>query len=290
MRENMKQILLALFIVFATALMPFPSHAQTPQQILTQYIADLQKNPTDYALREKIIKHVQTMSPAPAIPEEAEKFEGAAEYAFKNAKSTKSEADFLDAAKEYEKALLIAPWVSAYYYNQGVSFEMAGKLKEAKQSFEFYLLAAPNAQDARDVRKRIGGLEYAAEKAEQESSIAAKKQNEYEEWLRKIDGRRYAFGRASGGDLMYTIDVRGRVLVTGWIGDPNYSGTRGYHETGRIEIKGRETTVPVTGGVAIQGVRIVEWKYIISGDGNQITALRRQSNGQLDNYIYLWQR
>jgi hypothetical protein len=90
--------------------------------------------------------------------------------------------------------------------------------------------------------------------------------------------------------MLYIIDVRGRVLVTGWIGDPNYSGTRGYHETDRIEIKGRETTVPVTGGGSFQGVRIVEWTYIISGDGNQITALRRQSNGQVDDYIYLWQR
>ena len=31
-------------------------HAQTPQETLAQYISDLQKNPDDYALREKIIK------------------------------------------------------------------------------------------------------------------------------------------------------------------------------------------------------------------------------------------
>ena len=148
----------------------------SPQQTLNQYIADLQKNPNDYALREKIIKHVQTMKPAPAVPKEAEKFEGRAEFAIKNAKI---EADFLDAAKEYEKALLIAPWVPAYYFNQGIAFEKAGKPKEAKQSFEFYLLAAPNAQDAREVRKRIAGLEYAMEKVAKKSSpqaVAEKKQ------------------------------------------------------------------------------------------------------------------
>ena len=49
---------------------------------------------------------------------------------------------------------------------------MAGKLKEAKQSFELYLLAAPNAQDARDIRKRIAGLEYATEKAAREKTAA----------------------------------------------------------------------------------------------------------------------
>ena len=47
------------------------AQAQTPQQTLNQYVSDLQKTPNDYALREKIIKHVQTMRPAPAVPEEA---------------------------------------------------------------------------------------------------------------------------------------------------------------------------------------------------------------------------
>jgi tetratricopeptide (TPR) repeat protein len=169
----------------------FAAQAQNPQEILKQYISDLQKNPNDYALREKIIKLAQEMKPAPAIPQEAEKFEGRAEFAFKNAKS---EADFLDAAKEYEKALLIAPWASAYYFNQGLAYEKAGKFKEAKRSFEFYLLSAPNAQDARDVRKRIAGLEYAIEKATKESSpeaIAAKKENAYETWLKSLDGARF---------------------------------------------------------------------------------------------------
>lgn len=45
-------------------------HGQTPQETLNQYISELQKNPNDNALREKIIRHVQTMKPAPAIPEE----------------------------------------------------------------------------------------------------------------------------------------------------------------------------------------------------------------------------
>jgi len=270
--------LMLVFVLLSTV------QAQSPQETLTQYISDLQKSPTDTALREKIIKHVQTMRPEPAIPAEIVKHEGAAEYAFKSAKN---ESDYLDSAKEYEKALLLAPWLATDYFNCGVAYEKAGQFKNAITQFNFYIMAAHDAPDANAVRKRIGGLEYAAGKAARESSIAAKKQNEYEEWLRKIDGRRYTF---SGGGMLYIIDVRGRVLVSGWIGDPNYSGTRGYHETDRIEIKGRETTVPVTGGPSFQGVRIVEWTYRISGDGNQITALRRQSNGQMDEYIYLWQR
>ena len=164
--------------------------AQSPQQILNHTWPTSRRSP-DYALREKIIKHVQAMRPAPGVSMEAEKFEGRAEFAIKSAKT---EADFLDAAKEYEKALLIAPWVPAYYFNQGIAFEKAGKSKEAKQSFEFYVLAAPNAQDAREVRKRIAGLEYAIEKSTRESSsqaIAVTKQNADEEWIRKVDGRKY---------------------------------------------------------------------------------------------------
>jgi tetratricopeptide (TPR) repeat protein len=146
-----------VFLVFiVAALAPFIAKAATFQETLNQYIFDLQKNPNDNALREKIIKHVQEMEPKPAIPVEAEKFEGRAEFAIKSAKS---EADFLDAAKEYEKALQIAPWMPAYYFNLGIAYEKGGKPKEAKRSFEFYLLAAPTASDAREVRKRIAGLE-----------------------------------------------------------------------------------------------------------------------------------
>ena len=44
------------------------AQAQSPQQTLNQYVSDLQKNPNDYALREKIIRHVQTMKPDAGRP------------------------------------------------------------------------------------------------------------------------------------------------------------------------------------------------------------------------------
>ena len=138
------------------------AQSANPQEILKQYIADLQKNPGDYALREKIIKHVQAMKPAPAVPAAVIKHEGAAEYAFKNAKS---ESDYLDSANEYEKALLIAPWLAIDYFNSGVAYEKAGQFKKAITQFNLYLIAAPDAQDTNAVLKRIGGLEYAAGKA-----------------------------------------------------------------------------------------------------------------------------
>ena len=149
-------VLAALFMGAATA------QAQSAQQTLNQYVSDLQKNPNDYALREKIIRHVQTMRPMPKIPDKVIEYEGAAEYAFKNAKK---ESDYLDAAKEYEKVLLIAPWRAEAYYNCGVAYEKAGKFENAIASYKLYLVALPDAKDRDAVQKRIGGLKYAQAKS-----------------------------------------------------------------------------------------------------------------------------
>jgi len=263
---------LAFSFVFLSA-----AEAQSPQQTLNQYMADLQKNPNDYALREKIIRHVQAMKPAPGVSMEAEKFEGRAEFAIKNAKT---EAHFLDAAKEYEKALLIAPWVPAYYFNQGIAFEKAGKLKEAKRSFEFYLLAAPNAQDARDVRKRIAGLEYAIEKLAKESSPAAmteKKRQEEGAFLKKIDGARYRYHYSDNRDAGYWIlDIHGNQVVRGYIitssrFSPEDVGR--YQNDGAAPLNGREFTLisrKFTCGFK-SDAKLVE-KGRISDDGESITT------------------
>lgn len=210
---------IVMFLLICSAIVVF---AATPQETLNRYIASLQKSPNDDALRKKIIKHVQEMKPRSAIPAEAEKYEGRAEYAIKNAKN---EADFLDAANEYGKALLIAPWVSSYYFNQAIAFEKANKPKEAKQSFELYLVAAPHASDARDIRKRIAGLEYALEKSAKGSSYqvsAANQQNEH--WIKNLDGARFVSTPTDDGRIGYesryrvlVYHIRGSEVLIGWI-------------------------------------------------------------------------
>ena len=261
------------------------AHAQTPQQTLTRYISDLQKSPTDTALREKIIRHVQTMKPAPAVPEEVAGHEGAAEYAFKSAKN---ESDFLDAAKEYEKALLIAPWLAIDYFNCGVAYEKAGQFKNAIIQFNLYLMAAPDAQDANAVRKRIGGLEYAAGKAARESSpaaIAAKKQHTFEDLLRKIDGRRYTCSVGNGYKVVF--DVRGKVLAHAFILP---DGT--YDARERYEILGREFTSSRVGfWRRLPNIPYpVEYSFIISEDGDKVTHRWRMNDGVIGERIHFWQR
>jgi tetratricopeptide (TPR) repeat protein len=226
------------------------------------------------------------MKQKPAVSAEAEKYEGRAEYAIKNAKN---EADFLDAAKEYDKALLLAPWVSSYYFNQAIAYEKAGKPKEAKRSFEFYLLATPNAQDARDVRKRIAGLEYAAEKATSIQANAARDQNKFEDLLRKIDGRRYTYA-VPGTQLVITMEVQDKVILFGIIKDGIYTE---YTEnlSPHVVIRGRETTVSMLQfRKPFMEVWAVEATYIISEDGDRITQRIRSSNGDVRDLIHHWQR
>ena len=141
---------------------------QQNSQRFQQALQEFQKNPSDSA-REGIIKAALAMTPAPASSADAAEHEGAAEFAFKNAKS---QADYLKSAKEYENALLIVPWSAADYFNCGVAYEKGSEFDAAIRNFNFYLLAAPDAQDTNDVRKRIGALKYAKEQAIQQQQAA----------------------------------------------------------------------------------------------------------------------
>jgi tetratricopeptide (TPR) repeat protein len=251
----------------------------------------VQKAPNDTALRKKIIKHVQAMKRAPAIPEEAERFMARGTAAARTAKDAN---DFKDAVAEFEKATLAAPWLASAYYNLGISQDQAGMYADAIRNLKLYLLAAPDAPDAKQVRTLVYEIEYRQEKAAKESSpeaIAARKQLEYDEWLRKIDGRRYT--NPGDPDLGATgvLDVKGKVLVTGIIVAPGSPlvGPRGYTEHNRHEIRGREAAGPVMNVPDLPGG---SWQlvYIISKDGDRITEQHRRGNGTMRENIYLWQR
>jgi tetratricopeptide (TPR) repeat protein len=130
------------------------------EEILKQYVEDLKKNPADSALREKIIKLALTMKPAPVIPENAERnmARGTA-YAQKATDDT----GYKKAITEFEAAANAAPWLALAYYNLGVVQEKAGLFNEAIQSLKLYLLSAPDAKNARDVKNKIYALEVDAE-------------------------------------------------------------------------------------------------------------------------------
>ena len=165
---------------------------------LKQLTVLLQKNPADTTLREKIIKLARTITPAPAVPEEAQRRLGRGQAAFETAKEPK---DFADAITEFQLAANAAPWLPAPYYNLGVAQEKAKKYREAMGSFKLYLLAAPMARDAGDVKQRLFKLEYLAEKPAQD----------------RIDlGGRYNLQGSSYDDKYYEFEVNG-TTITKWM-------------------------------------------------------------------------
>jgi hypothetical protein len=130
------------------------------QETLRQYIEDLKRNPDDNALREKIIKLVLPMKPKPMVPENAER-NMARGTAF--AQKATEITGYKKAITEFEAATNSAPWLALAYYNLGVVQEKAALYSEAIQSLKLYLLAAPDAKNARDVRNKIYALEVDVE-------------------------------------------------------------------------------------------------------------------------------
>ena len=169
---NGKIIMFVLF--FVTLILLFSSlYAQTisPQTTLNQYISDLQKNPNDYALREKIIRHVQGMRPAPAIPEEARRHYVKACTLFEDAKQP---SDSADAAEEFRQALLVAPWWGEAYMKMGLALETAQRYDDAIASLKLFMATKPQDEVLRKAQDEIYKIEAKAQKAAKDAEAKAK--------------------------------------------------------------------------------------------------------------------
>ena len=143
------------------AVLPQNSFAQTKADTLNRYIGELQGSVDDVAIRQKIISLVLTMDPAPAVPEGLERYMVRGKTALDLSKDNK---EYKDAIAEFEKATLSAPWVGTAYYNLAISQELADDLAGAMKNYKFYLLAEPNATDAKEVKTKIYELEFKIEK------------------------------------------------------------------------------------------------------------------------------
>jgi hypothetical protein len=140
------------------------------REALNHYVKALESVPGDSAkdrqLREKIIPLSQKIRPAPAVPEEAERYMARGRAATKSATTAK---DFEDAVCEFSKALRIAPWLPEGYYNLGIVQDKAGQYQNAIRNLKYYLFAASNAQDTKNVRSLIFEIEYRQEKLQKVS-------------------------------------------------------------------------------------------------------------------------
>jgi tetratricopeptide (TPR) repeat protein len=110
------------------------------------------------------------MKPSPTVPEEAERSlaRGAAHFQ----KATEG-TGYRKAISEFEVAVNAAPWLAVAYYNLGLAQEKTGLYAEAIRNLKFYLLAAPDAKNARDVKNKIYALEVDAEDLQAGKNIPA---------------------------------------------------------------------------------------------------------------------
>ena len=261
----------------------------TPQQTLNMYISDLKGNPNDNVLREKIIRHVQTMKPKPVIPEEARRYFVEGNALLKAAKAQKGYGLAIDA---YRQCLLIAPWWAEALYNYAVALDLANQSDEGMNALKLYIATNPGDEESRKAQDKIyeiGAKKKLAAQEREESSpqaVAAREQNKFDDWLKKLDGRRYTADSGMAGHpgwaSLLIIDIKGEVLVEGsFDNDGRYNADR----RPPIKIQGRETTANWNP----PGVE--KETFTISEDGERITfRYWFIGGGKYLERIYLWQR
>lgn len=280
-----------ILICFLFTANPFSVQAaDSGGDLLKQYIAELQKNPNDNALREKIIKHVQTMELRPQVPQEAKRpFMKGVTFQ----KEATSVSDYELAISAYKEALLLAPWWPEAIYNMALAQEGAGKFDDAIQSLKLYLLTGP--KDAEQAENRMYAMEAKKEKAAQDTSPAAqeaKRKKEFEEWLKKLDRGRWD-GEFWGTHQCYSLflEINGNKFVAkqfvkrvwpgipchmnpylGWVSPSNiFEGTITGHE------------FPLWDGYTKE---VSRGKAIISKDGQTITLYHLGDDGSQNQYIF----
>jgi ankyrin repeat protein len=161
-----------------------PARAQTanPQDTLNQYVADLQKDPENAALRAKTIAFAQTITPAPEIPEEARHHYIRGSIF---AKEAKTDAEYDSAIQEYLKAIYIAPWWGNAYYGLAMVQKMSGQFDAATANLKLALLTKMDEKDAKDAQDQIYAIEVEKElagKRNAEAQAASDQQQAEASW------------------------------------------------------------------------------------------------------------
>ncbi|MDE2309866.1 MAG: hypothetical protein KGL01_03440 [Betaproteobacteria bacterium] len=184
----MKFTMKLLSMLFAVLLLANVANADSPREQLDQKVMQLQKNPTDNALRANIIHLAQTLKPAPAIPEEARRHFVKAVTLQKEAKSAE---DYDLPIQEYRQALLLAPWWSDAYFDLASALELKQQYTDAIQNLKFSILASPEGPDARAAQDKVYALEAKSEKKAKEDDKKAQKDSvaaEQERFYKSLDG------------------------------------------------------------------------------------------------------
>jgi hypothetical protein len=189
-----RTMLLELMLLPLLCAIAVPARAQTanPQDTLNQYIADLQSNPNDTALRGKIIALAQSMSPPPAIPEEARRHYMMAETFVEKAKNDTERArddsglkqaatEFEQAIVEFKSALLAAPWWPEANRDYALTLEAAERFDEATAYVKLYMATNPGDERLRAAQDEIYKIE-ARKKLAASDQIRRQQEQQQQAW------------------------------------------------------------------------------------------------------------
>jgi tetratricopeptide (TPR) repeat protein len=167
-----------MILLAALAFAATHASAASPREELVTLTAQLQKAPSDEALRDKVITLAKKVKPAPAVPEAARRAFIRGTTAFKVAKNAE---DFSRAVARYEEASLTAPWWSDAYFNLAKAQQAAQDYDGALRSLKRYTETASSKADIRQGQDMIYSIEELRDvkKAETDkaSSVAASAQS-----------------------------------------------------------------------------------------------------------------
>jgi tetratricopeptide (TPR) repeat protein len=272
--------------------------AATQTDTLNQYIADLQKNPNDTTLREKIIKHVQTMKQKPVIPEKArEHYVMAATFVEK----AKDNSGYERAIEQYKAALLAAPWWADAYKKQAIVQKAAAHYDEAIVSLNLYILTQP--ADARDAQDEIYKLKALKQTATEDQSKKQKEEEQRDAPKRLVlqlkaqyEGATYAMKNCSHGPQSVCFEEVGMFPCgcnevefggTNW-----YSGGRGvgtilFPNDGTILIYGDAKNPELKGTPKGPGAENIIWeRSVVYSDRVEWKPIWVRLEGGLDKIMF----
>jgi tetratricopeptide (TPR) repeat protein len=210
-----------IIFIFTVLTLAASADAQSPREQLQQMVEQLQKTPTDNALREKIIKLVQTLKPAPSVPEEArEPFVMGATVL----KKASDPAGASKAADLFTQALTVAPWFAEAYYNRALARETAGQFEPAIDDLKLYLEFKLTDAERREAQDKIYSLKAdaqlaSARKSEEVKAAAAKAaadtpQAREAALLQKVEGARFVLHEGTPYFRSSDIyEIRDRTLI-----------------------------------------------------------------------------
>lgn len=204
-------VLIALFAV-SPPIASAQSHAE-----LQTLVQQLQSNPSDTALRERIITTARALKPAPAIPEEARESFVQGTTIAQSAKDATGQAL---AVQRFEQALKIAPWWGDAWYNLAIAQELAGQLDAAQASLKLYLLTGPSEAEARKTQDHMYALKAkkdlaATEAANAAAQAAARQVEDLAPLMRSLDGARFVRDFTTSGIMTsrYLLEIHGNTVT-----------------------------------------------------------------------------